>query len=97
MELICKREALDENGEKIMNFTKGLMYDFEESGEPDMWETIDDNGNKEVFFDLEVMFEPIKSIIYPSFTEEQFNKVWNETLKEMSSEENMKNLWKTVK
>lgn len=97
MKLICKREALDENGNKIMKFTKGLIYNFEETRRSDIWKTIDDEGNKEVFFDLDIMFDTKTNILFPSFTEDQFNKAWNETLKEMSSEENMKKLWKTVK
>lgn len=57
MKLICKNEALDEQGNKIMNFTKGLIYDFEEVCDPEGWKTIDDKGNKEIFFNIYLMFE----------------------------------------
>lgn len=57
MELICKREALNEKGEKIMNFTKGDIYIFGEIEDPPGWQTLDDNCEREVFFDLDVMFE----------------------------------------
>ena len=59
MELICKQEALGENGEKVMNFTEGVIYDFEEIGDPEGWEVMDDNNEKEVFFNLDLMFEPL--------------------------------------
>ena len=58
MKLICKKETeFDEHGKKIMNFTKGVIYNFEEISDPKGWETTDDNGNKEVFFNTEIMFE----------------------------------------
>lgn len=59
MELICKKEALDEKGNKVMNFTKGVIYDFDKISDPEGWKTIDDNGYKEVFFNLDIMFEPL--------------------------------------
>tara|TARA_R110000851_G_C12702056_1_gene526259 strand:- start:13 stop:192 length:180 start_codon:yes stop_codon:yes gene_type:complete len=59
MELICKKEALDEKGNKVMNFTKGVIYDFEEIGDPEGWETMDDNGDKEVFFNLDLLFQSL--------------------------------------
>ena len=59
MKLICKKEALDDKGNKVMNFTQGVIYDFEEISDPKGWETTDDNGNKEVFFNLDLMFKPI--------------------------------------
>lgn len=57
MELICKKEALSENGNKVMEFTQGVIYDFERSFDPEGWETTNDIGEKEVFFNLNVMFE----------------------------------------
>jgi len=60
MELICKKEALDKNGNKVMNFTKGVIYDFEEIADPKGWKTTDDNGEKEIFFNTQIMFEPLK-------------------------------------
>lgn len=57
MELICKKESKDSKGNKIMQFTKGMIYEFEEKdGE---WEVLDDNYNKEVFFDPYKMFKKI--------------------------------------
>lgn len=46
MELICKKEALDEKGNKVMSFTQGVIYDFEETSDPEGWETTDDNGER---------------------------------------------------
>jgi len=57
MVLICKNEAIDENGNKIMQFTKGETYYFNKIKDPSGWEVEDDNGNTEVFFDLDVMFK----------------------------------------
>lgn len=59
MELICKKEVFDEKGDKVMYFTKGVIYDFEEIGDPEGWETTDDNGDKEVFINLDLMFESL--------------------------------------
>jgi len=40
-----------------MNFTLGHIYDFEKSEDPEGWITHDDYGKKEVFFNLDIMFE----------------------------------------
>jgi hypothetical protein len=55
--LRCKKEAIDDDGEKIMNFTKDLTYIFKWTSDPEGWEVFDDNGNKETFFNLDLMFE----------------------------------------
>jgi len=56
MVLICKSEAIDEKGNKIMQFTKGETYYFNKIKDPCGWEVKDDDGNVEVFFDFNVMF-----------------------------------------
>lgn len=58
MKLRCYKEIKKVNGKKIMEFTKGKIYEFEKIDDPEGWETIDDNGNREVFFLLDIMFEP---------------------------------------
>jgi len=42
-----------------MEFTKGKTYEFEKIEDPEGWEVVDDNGNREVFFLWFIMFEPI--------------------------------------
>lgn len=59
MKMICKNEALYKDGSKIMNFTKGVVYDFHKSYDPEGWETTDDIGETECFFNLNLMFESI--------------------------------------
>lgn len=59
MILKCKRESLDENGKKIMQFTKGNIYHFTESGDEGCYIASDDNGNKEEFFNADIMFEEL--------------------------------------
>lgn len=55
--LICKKEALNDKGEKIMQFTKGKKYDFYSIEDPKGWEVFDDDGYKEKLFDLSIMFD----------------------------------------
>ena len=57
MKLRCKKEALYPSGEKIMYFTEGEVYDFEQSYDPPGLEVEDDYGNKLVFFNTNEMFE----------------------------------------
>lgn len=59
MRLKCKTEAIDDNGLKIMHFTKGQTYLFGLVSDPEGWETFDDKGNKEVFFNPYIMFETV--------------------------------------
>lgn len=56
MRLICKKEALAEDGSKILNFTKGELYYFKQLSSEE-WETVDDSGTIETFFDLDIMFD----------------------------------------
>lgn len=56
MTLRCKQEAIDDYGTKVMHFTKGGLYDFEEI-EPGCWEVRADDGRREVFFNTDLMFE----------------------------------------
>ncbi len=58
MEMICKKEAIQQNGEKLMAFTEGIIYDFEKTFD-ECWIGLDDNGAKEEFFNLDIMFDPI--------------------------------------
>lgn len=58
MELICKKEALNNDGSKIMEFTKGIIYFFTKNDEQ-IWEVKSDNGKVEKFFNTSVMFEKI--------------------------------------
>jgi len=58
MEFICKKEAIRENGEKLMAFTKGKIYEFNQDSYSD-WIGLDDNKTKEEFFNLDIMFDPI--------------------------------------
>ena len=58
MNLVCIEEAI-RNGEKIMSFTKGKVYTFEEVIDPEGWEVLDDEGGKEVFFNPYIMFKKI--------------------------------------
>lgn len=57
MKLKCTIDPTDEYGNKVMAFTKGKEYEFEESIDPEGLETKDDNGHKEVFFNTNIMFE----------------------------------------
>lgn len=57
MKLICKKDALNEEGEKIFGFTKGKEYEAEEIGEG-LYLITDDNGDTEQFFNLDIMFNP---------------------------------------
>ena len=57
MELICNKEALDDHGNKLMQFTKGNAYTFEKIEDPEGWEVEDDNMDLEVFFNPYIMFE----------------------------------------
>lgn len=59
MELICEHEAIFE-GKKVMQFTKGKTYTFEEIGDPEGWAVDDDNGRREIFFDPYGMFKKVK-------------------------------------
>ena len=61
MELICKKEALNDKGEKIMNFTEGVIYDFDKIEDPEGWEVYDDNCHREVFFDPYIMFTALQT------------------------------------
>ena len=56
--MICKLEPLDSDGLKVAEFTKGVSYDFYKT-EEDEWETKDDNGGKEVFFDTGRIFREL--------------------------------------
>lgn len=56
IELKCFKEAFDKNGNKIMNFTKGEIYEFYRFNEY-TWRVEDDGGNSETFFDPFVMFK----------------------------------------
>ena len=58
MKLICKHEARKDNGEKLMQFTEGVIYEFTET-EADAWEVEDDNGEIEKFWNLDIMFKPL--------------------------------------
>lgn len=59
MILKCKKETGSVNGKKVMQFTKGKNYEFEKIEDPEGWETLDDYGNREVFFMLDIMFEVV--------------------------------------
>jgi len=58
MKFICKEEAIGANGEKLMAFTEGVIYDFEQTFDGD-WIGLDDNRIREEFFNLNIMFNPI--------------------------------------
>lgn len=60
MDLRCKQEALREDGSKIMEFTEGDVYTFVRRIDPEGWEVLDDNLDKEVFFNPFIMFEKVK-------------------------------------
>lgn len=59
MEMICKKEAITEKGQKIMDFTLGLIYVFSETDEG-ILETTDDKGFTEGFFNVDIMFEKVE-------------------------------------
>lgn len=61
IEIKCVREALDGNGKKVMQFTKGKTYAATEieDGDDTRWAVEDDDGNDEEFFNLGMMFETI--------------------------------------
>lgn len=61
IEIKCVREALDENGKKVMQFTKGKTYAATEvsDGYEMYWAIEDDDGNDEKFYNLDIMFEII--------------------------------------
>ncbi len=59
MTLVCKMEAIDDLGDKIMQFTEGNNYQFEKIPDPEGWEAKDDRGEKVVFFNPYIMFEKL--------------------------------------
>lgn len=61
MKLRCINEARNENGVKVMAFTKGCTYEAEEIHKDGytLHEVAGDNGFKETFFNLNVMFEQL--------------------------------------
>jgi hypothetical protein len=59
MKLRCRKEVFKDNGAKLMEFTKDLIYDFEESGESGEFKVLDDNGKEERFFELRHIFEKL--------------------------------------
>jgi|ERR1035437_5524711 hypothetical protein len=77
MILTCFREAITSE-KKIMFFTIGKKYEFEESIDPEGWETKDDNGNKEVFFDLSVMFANVDIDYFKCVGCDRFREELNE-------------------
>lgn len=60
MKLECIREAIAEDGSKIMEYTKGKIYEATESYDPPGWKVFDDNGKKEVFFDPFYLFKEVE-------------------------------------
>ena len=58
MKLRCKQEAIDDDGKKVMEFTKGSIYEAHEYDEG-YFVIYDDYGNRETFFYPNIMFEPI--------------------------------------
>ena len=60
MTLTCNKEALNDEGKKVLEFTVGKKYEFTTSYDPEGWEVEDDNENIEVFFDPYILFESIK-------------------------------------
>lgn len=63
MQMKCKVEARDHSGSLVMNFTQGQVYEFQASKTHEGWETLDDKGNKEYFFDPFVMFEEMMEAV----------------------------------
>ncbi|MCP4987270.1 MAG: hypothetical protein GY928_14825 [Colwellia sp.] len=59
MRLICKKEALDENGEKVMAFTKGVIYDSVYDPVEGDYIITDDDGGYEIFFNYSIMFDKV--------------------------------------
>ncbi len=59
IKLRCKRNPITSNGIKTMDFTKGKIYEFRKVEDPEGWETKDDDGDREVFFRLDLLFEEI--------------------------------------
>ena len=61
IEIKCVKEALDSDGVKIMQFTKGNTYaaTYVEDGDDTHWAVEDDKGEDERFFKLDIMFEII--------------------------------------
>ena len=56
-EVLVGGSKRDSKGKKIMQFTKGMLYEFEEKdGE---WEVLDDNYKKELFSDPYLMFRKV--------------------------------------
>ena len=58
MDVKCKLECKNEDGEKIMGFTKDNIYQANKISD-ECWEIEDDKGVIEQFFCLEIMFEEI--------------------------------------
>lgn len=57
IELICKKEPRDENGVKVMSFTKGETYFASENIDPEGWVVVDDEGIENDFFNLNTLFK----------------------------------------
>lgn len=58
MKLRCKSDT-SLGGIKVLNFTKGEIYEFTETNDPPGFETFDDEGKKIIFFDTTIIFEEI--------------------------------------
>jgi hypothetical protein len=62
MNIICIREARDSDGDKIMNFTKGVTYTCNKLFDPIEgieYAVKDDNGKIERFWNINIMFEQL--------------------------------------
>ena len=57
MKILCVDEAFDKNGNKLMQFTRGCNYIAEKSFDPLGYTVIDDDGNEETFFNLDILFD----------------------------------------
>lgn len=58
-ELECINESRNSNGDCLMDFTKGHFYESEYCNDNKVYYVIDNKGNTEVFFNINIMFKKI--------------------------------------
>jgi len=56
MKVICKETPINAEYEKVMHFTKGKTYEAVEFDDLE-WMVIDDNGDPEYFFNIDIIFK----------------------------------------
>lgn len=58
MKLKCKYDPIGHDGQKVMEFTAGEVYEFSELSDGG-FEVYDDNGRRELFFNPYILFQAV--------------------------------------